>query len=219
MNTSVARVRSLRIVFLVTMALATGGWNNNFGAIMNLNSGYVPPPTWAGDPCLNPHQLPSRGVQCYDGSLYAGDYNGKRYFVNNSGCGYTMVSTTCSGNTDSGQQSFGANGTSGATDVEDGFTNTPKIPETAGGNGAASKCDATPVHNKNDWFLPALNEFRNLLTNAPGHMGFASGYYWTSTESGSSNAYIVSTTNSATTTSKGSDYYYRCVRKINIPVP
>ena len=82
----------------------------------------------------------------------------------------------------------GATGTSIGT----GMSNTQKIVNIQGsGNYAAKLCDDLTLNGFSDWFMPSKDElnlmYENLHLNLFG--GFASDYYWSSSEGSADNAW------------------------------
>lgn len=74
---------------------------------------------------------------------------------------------------------------SSAFSISDGKTNTDKIMATYGSNGnAASKCRSYRGGGYSDWYLPAINQLREIYGNRLYFKSsmFANYYYWSSTE-------------------------------------
>jgi len=82
-------------------------------------------------------------------------------------------------------------------------------------SGAANLADSYTNNGINDWFLPSLGELMLMYTNLrqAGVGGFASDYYWSSTEDGSSNAWLQYFDNGYQYSNyKSSSYRVRAVR-------
>ncbi len=84
--------------------------------------------------------------------------------------------------------------------IGDGKTNTIDIVAACMTDGIAARlCDELNLNEKSDWFLPSLEELNLMHTNLwrNGHGGFAVGFYWSSTENDSSNAWFQNFLNGA----------------------
>ena len=107
--------------------------------------------------------------------------------------------------------------TTGATSTTDGAANTDKI---ASGSAAAKWCRAIGA----TWYLPARSELGTIYNNkstlnktlsAIGGTTLGTGYYWSSTEYTSDDAYYISFSNgSVDDDNKGNSYYVRAVRAL-----
>jgi hypothetical protein len=81
-------------------------------------------------------------------------------------------------------------------------------------NNAANFATSCSAGSKSDWFLGSLGEMKLMYDNLQGVGGFVEGYYWSSTEFGTANAWLQYFFNgSQTYTNKGdAAYYVRPVR-------
>ncbi|MFT6747189.1 MAG: hypothetical protein ACJAZ2_001537 [Glaciecola sp.] len=65
----------------------------------------------------------------------------------------------------------------------DGSSNTINIVDSLGaGKYAAYRCDTLTLNSKSDWFLPSVNEAKDIYTHINDSGYFQSAWYWTSTE-------------------------------------
>ena len=119
-----------------------------------------------------------------------------RYIKANGKTGVTFYvsgKTTKIMSTDQASKTWGYSGTStGATSTTDGVTNTNKIPGSPAAQWSQAKGSA--------WYLPARDELKTIYNNksklntslsAIGETQLGTGYYWSSTEYNSGNAYGV----------------------------
>ncbi len=112
---------------------------------------------------------------------------------------------------------WGGHGTSvggTSTGIGDGKANTEAIVRALGdGNYAAKICDDLDLGGYADWFLPSKDELAELYKQKNTVGGFASNYFWSSSESSSSNAWFRSFNDGYQTgSSKDNDYHVRAVR-------
>ncbi len=87
----------------------------------------------------------------------------------------------------------GSNVTTGAigTALGAGFANTNTIVNIQGiGNYAAKLCYDLTLNGYSDWFLPSKNELNKLYINKTAIGGFATYYYWSSSENSSNLAWL-----------------------------
>ena len=84
---------------------------------------------------------------------------------------------------------------------------------TADISGAAFFAEASTCGSKDDWFLGSLGEMKLMYDNLQGVGGFASGYYWSSSENGAGSAWYQSFYyGTQNTSSKAGTSYVRPVR-------
>ena len=136
-----------------------------------------------------------------------------------SGCANSTSEPTCSG-TDSQTKTWAsAYGTNEPADsTTDGLGNTNNLynsdPPT---NLAANFCHDLIKTGYSDWYLPARTELNALNNQRTIIGGFASSYYWTSTEYNVSPYYYayvqVFSGTTQTYVTKVTPYYYRCIRQ------
>jgi len=109
----------------------------------------------------------------------------------------------------------GGNVTTGATGqaLGTGSANTTTIITVQEeGSYAAQICAAYTVEGYSDWFLPSKDELNKLYSNSTINDGF-SGFYWTSSESSYSNAWVIwFPSMGPTSTGKSSTYNVRAFR-------
>ncbi|NTW32174.1 MAG: DUF1566 domain-containing protein [Bacteroidetes bacterium] len=114
-----------------------------------------------------------------------------------------------------GSGSITTNATGSA--VGTGQANTTKIVTVLGANSLAYIADTLTLNGYTDWFMPSNNElgllYNNLYLHNPSWGNFSPAWYWSSTESGSANAYGWRFSDGANwVKSKPQAYYLRAVR-------
>jgi hypothetical protein len=106
--------------------------------------------------------------------------------------------------------------TTGATGLAlgTGMANTNAIVAAQGaGSYAAKLCADLVLNGYSDWYLPSRDELNKLYINRSSIGGFATGYYWSSSETNATNAWSISfVTGLATSHSKHGTTYVRAVR-------
>lgn len=181
--------------------------NNNTGGASSIKT--TPPPTYSiGQSTLG-------GIVGY--ILQSGDSG---YDANNQHgliVSTTDLSTASEWATGSYLVVTGATGTAIGT----GLSNTTAIVSSiiAAGRPAATLCVNHNGGGYTDWYLPSRDELNALYTNRVAIGGFASAYYWTSTETDFRTAYVQNLTTSGgfpagyqTSFFKYNTYYVRAVR-------
>jgi hypothetical protein len=133
------------------------------------------------DQCTGTSSDPVIGQTCAGGAIYAGIYNDQKYMVTPSGC----MNTSCDG--------------AGGTD------NTSMA-----WADAISWCANMNYGWYKDWVLPSQDELNYIYANRAALGGFASPYYWSSTENDADTAWCQSSTSNSKT---DSFIYVRCVRR------
>lgn len=80
-----------------------------------------------------------------------------------------------------------------STAVGTGAANTAIVSAACGAGTAARLCEDLVVNGYSDWYLPSRDELEKLQINrsAIGYFGFISGFYWSSSESAASYAWVV----------------------------
>ena len=155
------------------------------------------------------------------GSTYGG---GKvAYFFVNDDPGYVagevhgLIAATADSST--GIQWYnGSSTTTGATGTTlgTGSTNTGKIMGNQGAtytSYAAGLCQSKTDGTFTDWYLPSKDELNKLYLNKTAIGGFATNYYWSSSESSASNAWLqLFSDGSQPNYNKLNALYVRCVR-------
>ncbi len=166
---------------------------------------------------------PAPGTACLDGqTVYAGSWNGSRYYT-----------TTA----DQGQGYWGADSVTlgvNAQSMIDGLTNTNTALASIEGNPQAGACNTAPYNPPactpnahvlckdlratlgGDWYLPAFSELRNVLyANKAAIGGFASVYYWSSTErsNGIQAQMLLFSDNTGNIGYRDYNYRVRCVKR------
>jgi hypothetical protein len=105
--------------------------------------------------------------------------------------------------------------TTNATSYTDGKSNTDSIVTKFGaGSYAAYFCANLTDYGHSDWYLPARDELNAIFQNKAGIEGISSASYWSSTELTTTSAWTFHMFfGNASSSSKGSSLYLRCVRK------
>lgn len=162
------------------------------------------------------------GTLCADGTKYAGAYAGYYYFTSPSD-----ETGTYTWNNGTGYTDYGGYTNTGAVNTNDGMVNYNILATSADGgspyyaNNICKGLNTTNSLGHNDWFLPSINEFSNLLggTNCS-LLGLAWwNYYWTSTEYSRTNAWRYQTSDCGTGSGYNSaggkigSYPVRCIRR------
>ena len=164
------------------------------------------------------------GQACPDGSIFAGFSPDGNVAMYTTPCdaGQTLSGVMCTG-TRSGIR--WNNGTSnwtatGFTSQVTGLANTAGLValfDAGAPYNAAAYCDGLTAHGSSDWYLPARNELNVLYTNRTAIGGFdvAGGqWYWSSSESGNSLAWVQRFSDGSNGNSaKGTSYFVRCARR------
>lgn len=121
---------------------------------------------------------------------------------------------TCSGGTDTVTETWGTYGTTtGVTSTTDGAANTNTLATSYSDTYAAKYCADMVYGGYDDWYLPARNQLNTLYGGKDTLGGFASTYYWSSTENNSNGARIQGFGNGHQAYDNKSDsYLVRCVR-------
>lgn len=97
------------------------------------------------------------------------------------------------------------------TGLGDGAANTTRImSQCSASNCAARVASNYSVSGVSGWFLPSRDEMKLVFRNVNNLTGSS---YWTSSEFDASNAYVVYSSTSSSTVSKGSDKYIRPLRR------
>ncbi len=101
-----------------------------------------------------------------------------------------------------------------ATILGTGNANTNMIVNVQGaGSYAAKLCADLVLNNYSDWYLPSKDELNKLQINKIAIGGFASNFYWSSSEMGNGSAWIqVFDTGNGVGYSKDGEFYVRAVR-------
>jgi hypothetical protein len=112
---------------------------------------------------------------------------GKVAYIDGTGLHGIIAATA-----DQGSSTYGCYGTyvSGGTGtgIGTGHTNTQNMINT-GCTGAAQLCHGVEINGYSDWYLPSQNELAQLYANRGAIGGFASAYYWSSSEYSNNNAW------------------------------
>lgn len=129
-------------------------------------------------------------IYFYNGENYGG---GLVFYVDAS----KKHGLICASTDQSSSAPFGGESATNATATElgSGQANTTSIVNSLGAGNyyAAGMCDALVLNGYSDWYLPSLQELLTLNTNMKmkGLGGFSTCDYWSSTESNSSEAWVV----------------------------
>jgi len=170
----------------------------------------------AGYDCVNGSS--PIGATCIGGAIYAGEFNGKKYMVTPGGC-TDSATPTCAGGTDFVTKTWGSAGVNhGTTSTTDGKGNTTTLAAGWSNTYAAKFCEDMDYGGFDDWYLPAKDELNYLYQNKAALGGFASAYYWSSTQYNNpwaiSNAYYQNFSDGGQHyTNKTTAYRVRCVRR------
>jgi hypothetical protein len=165
-----------------------------------------------GGGCTPNTACPNVGDVCSDGSLFAG-------FMLYDGDSCEALYVTDDNQSTSSEWKT-ATGTNDITDPDDHVDGQYNRDNRGSGTFPAFElCEDNTYHGKSDWYLPARAEL-NLLwlnraaidANAAGN--FTTGYYWSATEYGTSNAWFQHFNyGSQNYTSKTANADVRCVRR------
>ena len=206
----------------------TVGYNNNYNrscsqininwpsastSTYNLTHDGAPPTALVSATCPPPCVASGIGAVCSDGTVYAGDRNGYYYFTTPSDQAPTA---TVSWETNSNTTLTGANNANDGTSNTNLLVSITNPPNSFAPHAAAAVCSDATDFGYNDWYLPARNEMLVLATNKVAIGNFAlPNAYWSSTESGSLTATMVSvnTVSASAGYGKWSAYNVRCVRQ------
>jgi hypothetical protein len=127
------------------------------------------------------------------------------YYIGTAGDGVSkMIIDTFSSN----DPWYGGYVNTGATDSNDGLTNT-NILFSTGGSPAANAAKGSTTGGYNTWYMPAINELitcyqnRNAGAFGTSNAKFGTSKYWSSTQSGKYAAYVIDFGNYGTQTTGG----------------
>ena len=166
------------------------------------------------------------GDEC-GGGLYAGKSSGIDLIITPSGC--TDSNTpTCNGTTDImtkrwNTTAYAGMPFAGGASATDGLANTEAIfASTSATAEAVSYCKNLDYGGFNDWYLPSMTEFVDVLNNT---LSVASTFnldtleYWTSTEltcggGGTCGWAYKASMNGSSSTPKDTSLYIRCIRQL-----
>ena len=149
----------------------------------------------------SPTGCPNIGDVCGDGSIFAGDTNMYVTDVNQS----TSIRWSNETVTNSGAHS-----------ASDGAANQAWIVanRTLSQYPAFQLCENLNRHSHSDWYLPARNELNVLRTNRSAIGSFTTSWYWSSTEDGSTNAWLQRFSDgNQGYSNKAVNFDVRCVRR------
>lgn len=162
------------------------------------------------------------GKVCWGNNhIYVGKFNGHQYFTTPSGC-TDSATPTCAGGADtvlkpwannSGTSAYNVN--TGANNFNDGKTQSNMLATSYTDTEAAQFCENMNYAGYSDWYLPAKAEleilYRARVLTEDWNNWY---YYWSSTETSTTGAWVFNFTNGYFSTStKTSSYYVRCVRR------
>ncbi len=147
------------------------------------NSGQSSPPAGNDYGCPAPDGCPNIGDVCTDGSINAGQSNGTKMYAADvdQGAGITWGPSI-----DTGADSS----TDGKANQAWVIANTEPYTSWELGNYPAFElCEILNRHSHTDWYLPAKDELNILYQNRVLIGGFNTDYYWSSTESSTTQAW------------------------------
>jgi hypothetical protein len=164
---------------------------------------------------------PNIGNVCSDGSIYAGlSPDGNKAMFTTTAANETGAPWN-DGTVNSLDTSLANCGSSEST-CRTGQNNTTFLAtadsSSAAGiqpHNAAQYCENLTAHGQTDWYLPARDELNVLYTNRTTIGGFASNWYWSSSERNSVLAWRQHFTNGFQDYGKVSTNHVRCVRRVN----
>jgi hypothetical protein len=183
---------------------------------------------WCDDPALLASASP--GAACADGSIYAGSLSGTYLITHIAGCGHEPGGTnstkasaaftpTCTGATDSLTKQWSTNSQGadeGATSLTDGRLNTNQLMiDAQRQNPAAAYCHHMELNSRTDWYLPARDEMIVLYINRTAIGGFASDWYWSSSQATGAEARRQHFSNHQGNGFKHTSLLLRCVRRVS----
>lgn len=143
------------------------------------------------------------------GQSYGG---GKIFYIDASGC-HGLISATADQSTGIAWSNI-TSGYSGALAYSNGFANTAGIVAQGATSGAAYMCDTLSLNGYTDWFLPSRDEMTMMFMKRAAIGGFATTYYWNSTEASSANGSLQSfSTGGMSSDSKSANYRVRAIRR------
>jgi len=142
---------------------------------------------------------PIIGTICTGGAMYAGTYNSYHYMVAPEDGGIMHWSD---------EQIV-----TGASDVNNGVSNTTILVGLAGSYPAAEYCNSLDSSGYVDWFLPAKDEFTNLLHSQWNTLNLHSYAYISSTESSSTKTWIFDEGYAPWAGTKLGWFHVKCLRK------
>jgi hypothetical protein len=126
-----------------------------------------------------------------------------------------------------GSSDFGCNTNlingANSSSIGTGFQNTIDILNDCNGASAAASCNSYSITDNNviydDWYLPSRNEMHQIAMNSNLIGGLQGWFYWTSTQTSSTEAYCVlaQNTTSDVIMGKGFDAYRLPIRNFSIP--
>ena len=144
------------------------------------------------------------------GESYGG---GVIFYVDGTGLHGLIAATSDQGTTDWGCFGISIDGTSPS--IGTGQANTTAIVNGCVTAGIAARiCNDLVLNGYDDWFLPSNNELMNLSTQKVAVGGFASAWYWSSSQFSANQAYAIdfSTSNAVPTNKNSGGLYVRAVR-------
>ena len=151
------------------------------------------------------------------GASYGGGIIAYLYVPGDSGyvAGETHGLIAASSDQSTGAQ-WGCYGTSvsgTSTALGTGAANTAIVSAACGVGTAARLCADLDIAGFSDWYLPSRDELEKLYINRASIGGFATGFYWTSSEANATNAWFIFFNDGGTSNYiKNSTFYVRAVR-------